>query len=170
MIVQAEETLPTATSGAETISAGRSSSLNTDARTERQQIIGEVDHQAAIAKRDYQVSVDIMPALHACTPLDAEVSTCRMAADRVLGEMEKKVLRASQERASAGQPTPKQPINVTIIDQRETIIIQKRPTAIPGTLPNHPRPPGHYKPHGDRDHKSAPPKDQNPRGSLPSLR
>lgn len=90
------------------------------ARTERQQIISELDGKLAAAKREQKISVDVVPALRACAPLDAPVESCRAAADRVAAELDKKLsLATAKAKESESSPNPPRELNITVINNND---------------------------------------------------
>ncbi len=108
--------------------------LASSARIERQQIVSSLDRKAAEAKNLYGIDVSVMGALEACAPLDASVETCSQAAEKISLEIDAEVEREIRLRQLQDPNTPVPQVNVTIIEQHDTVIFpphRNRPTRLP---------------------------------------
>jgi hypothetical protein len=101
------------------------------ARLERRRIISDLDAKVLSAKRSYDISFSVLPVLERCAPLDSPVADCKSAAADASAELDRKIERASRERAQIPPTAPPQPVNVTIIEHRDTYIVRSNKVIVP---------------------------------------
>jgi hypothetical protein len=127
------------------LSSSNSQEASDAARLERRRIISDLDAKALGAKSSHQVAVPILPVLERCAPLSSLVADCKAAADAASAELDRKIERVSRERSLVPPTAPPQPINVTIIEHRDTYIVRSnkvivRPSEPPTKGPRTPIP------------------------------
>lgn len=128
--------LPSSALGSREVSESSSSSAGSQeaadaARLERRRIISDLDAKALSAKRSHHVSVSILPVLERCAPMGASVADCKAAAAEASAELDRKIERASREKSQVPPTSPPQPINVTIIEHRDTYIVRSNRVIVP---------------------------------------
>ena len=107
------------------------SATSDEARLERRRIISDFDAKVLSAKRSYNISFSALPVLERCAPLNSSVADCRTAATEASAELDRKVELASKEKAQIPPTAPPQPINVTIIEHRDTYLVRSNKVIVP---------------------------------------
>ena len=130
---------PSPTTGVSAIEAKEAqdtaSATQDAARLERRRIVSELDAKVLNAKRSFGVSIEILPVLERCSPLDAPVPDCKIAASEASAELDRRMSRAIALKAATPLPS-REPINVTIIENRDTYLVNaKRVVVRPNSTP-----------------------------------